>query len=194
MGIHAKLIMKNCLNNIKESVGDGLKVMLSFIVLLLFVYVLCSCSSKRHIVETNTKVEQSMKDKDSVIGVDIASVRTLSEMREYIRKAIGGGEVFLYDTSLAIDTGGGFYAPVLAHVSFEHQTESVYHKNKDIEETTEIAIKDSVSNNEVIFTKENNDKEEKSERGSGFFNFTNGMIVGMLILVLLLLFIFIRKR
>ena len=183
---------RNCWDEIKEAVQDGARVMAHLLVVLLSVYLLCSCNTKKHIVEQEHISETHYQKDDSLARLEMYNINGLSEIRDYFLRIHGKGEIVLFDPSMAIDTGGGFYAPVIAKINFENNSDFICHVEKNDSSMTGAVVTDSISRKDSATIVDDFSYEEKKEKNDRIL--PSLRIVYVLVIVLLILIVWYRKK
>ncbi len=159
--------------------------------MLLMLY---SCSVKKKVIEEGSRKEDSTMHKDSTSITTSVSKLTSESFRDYMIEFVGKGDIIIFDTSMAVDTGGGFYAPVKAHIKTEStaNVKGNEEENETIEniETRHDSLSVSASNHE----EENNIRKENKSTTNSMAVFFNGIVIGILLLLLGIVFYKIKRE
>lgn len=158
------------MKDVYDAIRHGIAV-LSVVLAVIFFLGLASCATKTKSIKTN-QIEQK-EDIQYGESHDLSSHFSISELT--------AGEFVIYDTSLAVDTLGGFYAPVLA--AWRRQISKESEKTVIIHDTVFFTTRDTI----YIFQEAEIKKKTNDglQIGSYLFSF---------IFVIFLLVMYFRKR
>ena len=138
-------------------------------ILLLIMILFVSC-------KTTKKVEHYTGTHYS--ATELASQLNLGRYSVIDESKIGELHIYIYDTSLAKDTGGGFYSPIIAEIVQRDTTQTTTH------------VKDTITytDNATEVVKESVKTEKKTTRLR-----TNEILV-LVILIAIFLLVILRRR